>query len=459
MKKTNLAKMAKVMLSTLVMGGLLAAPVSAATTIPTSGIANENVDSTVVIGKDLAIYNKGYNKSYSPNITYTFAISSGNPNGATVNDGSRTMAVTAGDMDAVSNAQSNVVFTAQECVDTDEDLATFVRGNIEFSFNVGEFDAPGIYRYVITDTTSADTLRNAGVVRPSDYEDTRNLDVYVIANPNYTPGGQGSETPYVINGYVLTDMEVTESITGPTDKDPGFRSIIETPVTLEIPGTSGTDVTPPTPGQQTVDVTDGHSGISGDNAFDYYYSYNLTVSKEITGNMADMTHAFQFNAAITNAPATTTVDNHFYAQGVNGAITNADPVAFNLGHGASYTIYGLNPYMLATITETNDTASSYKVSTSDNVLDQVNTAPGATAADSNIAVSNYATANASGMPSTAATGVTPLTFTNNLESLPPTGVMLVVAPFIIVAALIGVAFGVSKIKVKKNTTAENSDAE
>lgn len=459
MKKTNLAKMAKVMLSTLVMGGLLATPVSAATTIPTSGIASGDVDSTVVIGKDLAIYNVGYNKSYSPNITYTFTISSGNPNGATVNDGNRTMAVSAGNMDAVLEAQSNVVFTAQECVDTDNDLATFVRGNMEFSFDVDDFSAPGIYRYVITDTTSADTLRNAGVVRPAGYEDTKSLDVYVISNPNYTPGGQGSETPYIINGYVLTDIEVTESITGATDKDPGFRSVIETPVTLEIPGTSRTDVTPPTDGQQTEDVINGHSGIVGDNAFDYYYSYNLTVSKQITGNMADMNHAFQFNAAIINAPATTTVDNHFYAQNVNGAITNAEPVAFNLGHGTSYTIYGLNPYMLATITETNDTASTYKVSTSDNVITNVNVAPGLTAADSNIAISNYATANASGMPSTAATGVAPLTFTNNLESLPPTGVMLVVAPFIIVAALIGVAFGVSKIKVKKNTTAENSDAE
>ena len=459
MKKTNLAKMAKVMLSTLVMGGLLATPVSAATTIPTSGIASGDVDSTVVIGKDLAIYNKGYNKSYSPNITYTFTISSGNPAGATVNDGDRTMAVTAGDMDAVLEAQSNVVFTAQECVDTDEDLATFVRGNMEFSFNVGEFDAPGIYRYVITDTTSADTLRNAGVVRPSGYEDTKNLDVYVIANPAYTPGGQGSETPYIINGYVLTYMDVDEDITDPTDKDPGFRSIIETPVTLEIPGTSGTDVTPPTPGQQTENVENGHSGIVGDNAFDYYYSYNLTVSKEITGNMADMSHAFQFNAVITDAADTTTVDGHFYTENSNGAIISANDVAFNLGNGDSYHIYGLNPYMLATIIETNDTASTYKVSTSDGVRTNINVAPSNTISDPNIAISNYATVNASGMPSTAATGVAALTFTNNLESLPPTGVMLVVAPFIIVAALIGVAFGVSKIKVKKNTTAENSDAE
>jgi hypothetical protein len=38
---------------------------------------------------------------------------------------------------------------------------------------------PGVYRYKITDSTSADTLTAAGLVRPSDYETERFIDVYM----------------------------------------------------------------------------------------------------------------------------------------------------------------------------------------------------------------------------------------------------------------------------------------
>lgn len=446
-------KFAKGLAACLLVTALAATPVFA------GSIGPGGVDTTggeiVTISKDIVIYNDGYNKSYSPSITYTFTIKA-----ATVTDGTtvtdtvgKTMIVKAGITEAIVNVDdetgkgsASVNFASAEVTETADQLSKAVRQNINFAFDTTKFTAPGIYRYEINDETAADLLIKAGIVRPDDYESKKFLDVYVIQATDPTSGNPTDG--FVIAGYVLLDETTNSSITPDTEKDPGFRSSVEDVEEIPVPGTE----IPGEPGEPGGIISAGSTGIANDNSFDYYYTYNVEVDKVITGNMADKNHAFPFTATLTT-PANATVGDTVYVGADKTALSASDETSFDpsLSNGGKYYIYGVNPLATVNVKEKNDTQSTYTASI------KVNTVADGDATDINyndekaatpITVSNY-NIEANAVPAAITGEDKVVEFTNDMTVGTPTGVMLVAVPFAGVAALAGGALVVSKLHAKK----------
>lgn len=448
-------KFAKGLAACLLVTALAATPVFAGSIGP-GGVDTTGGD-IVTISKDIVIYNEGYNKSYSPSINYTFTIKAATvADGTTVTDTvGKTMIVKAGITNAIVNVDAEtgkgtatVAFTSEEQSETADQLSMAIREDMNFAFDTTKFTAPGIYRYEINDETAAATLIAAGIVRPSDYESKKFLDVYVI---QATDPQSGNPTDgYTIAGYVLLDETTNSSVTPDTEKDPGFRSSVTDENEIPVPG-SEVEGTPGNPTTVTT-VTPGNTGITGDNSFDYYYTYNVEVDKIITGNMADKNHAFPFTATLTT-PADTTVGATVYVGTDKTALSASTETSFgpSLSNGGKYFVYGVNPLATVNVKESNDTQSTYTASI------KVNGTADGTATDINyseekaatpIAVSNY-NVEANVVPAAITGEDKVVEFTNDMTVGTPTGVMLVAVPFAGVAALAGGALVVSKLHSKK----------
>lgn len=448
-------RIAAALMTCAIVGSLGVMPVLAGT-IGEDGTYVGN-DTSVTIGKDLVIYNDGYTQCYSPAITYTYRIAPATVTNQSVTDNTgKVMQVYAGDADAVIGynatdgyAETNVVFNStlvQEATETDC-IAEAIRGEMTFAFNMDNFSSPGIYRYVITDVTPASALVAAGIVRPSDYEDTKYLDVYVVEKINQTPG----TPPYEIAGYTLFDTNT--SITEHTEKDVGFRTAITTITNITVPGR----IIPGTEGGTGVATEAGTSGLEGDNSFDYYYSYNLDLTKIIDGNMADKSHDFPFSIEVATPDGTTVPTTVFAGDTLAQLSANTSgSMSAGLSNGETYYVCGVNPFATITVSEQNDTGSTYIATISDgSTVDQstgedgVIVAPSGSVSAEALVVSNYSSA-ATAVPSSISGNANlDLVFTNTLEAGPPTGLMMVAAPFVAVASVIGGLFAVNKIKTKK----------
>lgn len=461
MKKTY-QRFARGLAACLLVTALAAMPVFAGS-IGENGIDNSD-DNFVAISKDLAIYNDGYNASYSPTIIYSYSIKPATVAAGThVTDSNHTtMTVSAGVGAAVDGfdtesgkAVTTVNFTSEEQKEASEEkLSMAIRKDIVFNFDLTKFSAAGIYRYEIKDETTAETLAKAGITRPADYEDTKYLDVYVIRATDSTAGEPTDG--YTIAGYVLLDENVTEITTDSTEKDPGFRSATREETEIPVPGT--TIPGDPAQGTDDVTVTPGITGVAGDNSFDYYYTYNLEVDKAITGNMADTTHQFPFEFVVSN-PGGATVGKQVYVgtdasalAASTGTVGGSDEDGYTftfesgLANNGKYYIYGINPLAKINVKETNDTTNTYNARAAIDDVESVEFT--AVNADGDYSAPEVTAANITGESDV-------LKFENNLTVGTPTGVMTVAAPFAAVALVAGGAFGLSKIKSKK----KDSDAE
>ena len=423
-------KILKTLLAVAVIGSLSLSTVMADTEIPASGVADTNVDNAVLIPKGLAVYNDGYEKTWTPEVSYTFQISSYTGAGSVTDADGNSMTVLAGNMNAVENATATVTFAAQEVEENTAnagELAEELRSAAKFEFDPTEFTQAGIYRYVITDTTAAADLQAVGVTRVGDYDTTRDLDVYVVINDG-TPA---------IAGYVLSNT-TDGTIVAATEKDPGYIT----------PGDEHSVEFPGEPGGPGGTAAQGGSVLKGT---DYYQSFNVTLTKSITGNMADPTNSFPFSIALEDADLGGIEE--VYAGKVNAvaATDDLDAQSTSLTNNEVYYIYGLNPLATVTYTETNNTANTYKVTTSDGTLTEEQTAAGATAVSGTNAVSNY-----DGTTVETAGANNDMLFTNNLENVPPTGIVKVVAPIVAVMALAIAALGFTAF-AKKNHKKETSE--
>ena len=117
-----------------------------------------------------------------PNVTYTYSISAGSAIGATATSPE----IKAG---VGKPTVSDVSYTKGDTVSDNE-----VTKNASVTFPSGTFTAPGIYRYVITESANTNTD-----ITDVD-SNTRYLDVYVV---NDTDGG------YKIDASVFTETAVT----------------------------------------------------------------------------------------------------------------------------------------------------------------------------------------------------------------------------------------------------------
>ena len=414
MKKNLLSKLIAVIIAIVLMA-------TASLTAFAAGIGNGTITSTdtsVTIPKSISLKNSSQGSYYGPAITYSYSIAPvAPPSGTTITDASTgtTLPVQAGIANGATLGGSGTVAFANPAytITNLDDEGVESTQNITVNVDLTKFTTPGIYRYVITDTTAIADLYDAGIVRPNDYDTTRFLDVYIRYNAD--------STALVVGGYTLLKTNAGTADVA-TSKDTGFNRASEAP-------TGGTEKT------------------------DVYRSYNIRVEKHVQGTMGDRINDFPFTATIGNNGGQT----YYYGKGTDAASlsqSSATTQNFTLRDGEAFYIRGLSPHATIAYTETNNTVETYKVTimgkntTSGSgwtlltaaADEQKPIAPNGTMSLTAGAITNYDTANrraASGAD--AATVATEATVTNYrdveyinlLGAVSPTGLALRFAPFII----------------------------
>ena len=305
-------------------------------------------------------------------------------------DVARTAASRAAGLDATTGVQ----------LETGEKFAT-KEATVDFS-NV-EFDEPGIYRYIITETASAANTA-AGIMQDNDVD--RVLDVYVVDK------GDGT---LEVSSYVMhTDASA---------------------VARNTTNGSGVDT--------LSDKTDGFTNE--------YSSKDLVIKKEVTGNQASRDKWFEFTVTLTgvndddnyvisigdDGVASTTDGNADATTGTTSATITANQnktnptsatgeqlkagVKFYLQHGQSIAIRGLAPNVTYTVTED---AEDYKSIKADDYTDTLK-------------VAGYEDATSGTIGAIAGNKKAVMTsFLNQREGVIPTGIILSAAGLIIVAIIV-----------------------
>ena len=264
--------------------------------------------------------------------------------------------------------------------------------NVDFSSIV--FTAPGIYRYVVTETDPSG-LQGIDLTDPSLDENTLYLDVYINSSQN----GELS-----VAGSVLSRKNdiAQNSIDAQTVYDGGF-------------GTSSTAVKP--------------TGFTN-----HYQTQDLTLEKSVKGNQGDRSRYFQFTVSITDAIPGTIFDvvlDDAEPSVQTGGSTKANPGRLTADDAGSVTavyylkdtqsvrIQGIAEHTSYAIQEVIADSEGYQVS------HQINTKKDGKEAASGTAVSGK---------EIAATEMADMDqeviYTNYRNGVVPTGVMTQTAPYL-----------------------------
>lgn len=326
-----------------------------------------------------------------PNATFTFSIAAGtavaasgtNPAIYAGNDSHVTGQPTL-DSATVTFAPTDDTFSDKQEGDTVslDSNQKYAKKTVKVDFSKVTFNAPGIYRYKITEQGTNDGITN-------DQNPTRTLDVYV--------------------SYKLDAVSQQ-----PTDE-------------LEVNYVMyGTDVTGNT------NLTNGKSTQFTNK----YATYDLTLAKNVTGNQGDRDKYFAFTVNISNAKAGTVYNVNLDDADAKPTVgnveqTNSDKLTvptgatsvsatYYLKHDQSIVIEGLTAATKFAITENDYSGDGYTTSYK-------------LTADQDSATSGHEiSATAMG------TADRKVTFINNKAGAVPTGILLDVAPYIVLVALVGV---------------------
>ena len=442
--QTKLFKKIAALVTCAAMATTLTAGVSAAV-LGGNGTV-ESTDNSILILKELKVYNTTGEDIYLPTVDYGYTIAPATvASGVTVTDDQPVQSVVySGVAAALTTTSATVSFSpattagysaAGAATTITQPTAaattgTSYYGGFNVSFDPAEFPHSGIYRYVITEADGTNTKASAGVVHQDDtsYVATRYLDVYVrdaVAADNAT-------TDEVICAYVCWVPDATQ------DQDSNIDY--------------GND-----PANPTLNVTKTQGYVS-DEGGDKYNTYNLTLDKTISGTTND--HDFPFQVVFSNG----TDAGKFYYELSSAAGTNADVTlasgaatvgtlatgsAISLGNGDSVTFYGIPAGTTATVNEQNDTYDVYAVTMTDHngtdVLAETDVAAGS-ASGACSAVLNATTT------TTLGTADSTVSVTNELKEISPTGVIVRYAPYIIMIVAASVLFVVAR-KVKRTNEA------
>lgn len=423
------------------------------------------------LSKEIIVFNTDGSKIFEPNVTYTYSVAPVASTKATITDTKKTtdtkddivVKVKPGIADTVSlasdgkiifgsddDAAATVETTAEsvytEGLDTNDAIQT-ISGSVGVTISAEKFEDPGVYRYVITDTTTDATLDAAGIDRSTDYEEELYLDVYVRYDDQEELGVYGyvlfrGGTEGADKSFDDKTNDVIEA-NGDSVKVSGFDTDSEI-----LPGGTGS----------------GGSTDPGTYLSDQYHTYNVEVTKEVTGSLGDKKHEFPFQIDLANTKGITSKTNFSYAINDNTATATALSEAgawassnLKLKHGDSILITGLPVGETIKVLETNDTNDTYKVSA---VLNDGADDYGKTYLDKEVVASGAAAvgmANVEAIDNKGASNAPindVIAFTNDLEAISPTGLLFTVAPF---AAMAGLGAGMIVLfsKNKKRDDAEN----
>ena len=373
--------------------------------IGSNGGVTETTETSITIKKEITAYNPFGSTVNAPSITYSYSIASPGEASKTITDSNNVSVGTVAGP-AGATITSSITWDAGT---TDDQMKTATAGEANYKtitadFSGVTFPAAGVYRYVITETA---TYTNTGVVDGGDH--TRYLDVYV---KNSTTEGK-----YEIYGYAC--FKYNNNIDGRSD------AATSDTVTKAV-------------------KTEGfvaNSNTADNHTTDKYYTYNLTVGKTLSGDAGMNSHQFPFGIAFTGSETGVLpiisgdagTKPTWNAKGTMSSFNcTADEAAkLKIANGQTVTITGIPVGTSVVINEKNDvTGTTYKSASSgaDTNAGDISIATGIT--------SNDAKVNAQTAGSVADKTVT---FTNTLELISPTGVVLRIAPYALMLAA-GIAF-------------------
>lgn len=322
----------------------------------------------------------------------------------------------------------------------------YAKKTATLSFENVEFDEPGIYRYVITETQGT----AQGITYDAD--STRILDVYV-EDVTPTTGENAGKKTLKVNNYILHATDSTITIDETTYGSDG--EVISGKTTQN-------------PGDETSDYKS--QGFTNE-----YSSYDLTFSKTVTGNQGSKDKYFAFTLNIENAAAGTVYtvsyeddSNDNTTDGNADVSISANPnkattcissdvtqpaeltvgsdgtvsQVFYLQHGQKIAVRGLAKGTKYTITENPE---GYSPSATANGEDKKTGDAVAEGTDITLNSDNA-------ISDDFIQGDAVIDFTNNRHGLIPTGVLLsVAAPAIVgMAVLGGIVYLLFKNKRRKN---------
>ena len=405
-------------------------------------------NTAIPLNKTVVIFNTQDNTTVrEPDITFSYVIakvdsvaSEGAQLSATVSDNTNTVnvynGVLTGDYAGAITNPANIVYSSSNTVSaTTKGYEDEKYTNI--TVDPTKFPHAGIYRYVITESSN-ETLKNVGMeAHTSNYDNTRYLDVYIY-NPDNDHNTLWMGAAVIFKSASTDESNppktASEAITTTTDKTTGFE-----------PGNN-------TPASGTNDYTN-------DETVDRYFTYNLQVTKAITGTLADKNHDFPFQISFTGALANAvTVDvTNSSASPANTTLSISTTAATDtaaLRDGETYSVTGLPKGTTVTVKEYNDTVDDYKLTTSFAGTTSEATISAATlgtdadhlTGETGVLINSYST-------TVKADANTVLTFTNDLASISPTGYVSRFAPYALIL-IGGIALLIIAKKHKKHTDEE-----
>lgn len=420
------------------------------------------VANTVRIDKEIVIFNTNSTDTlvFLPNITYTYTVAAADVAAdkhikdeyglsATIQDGVAaaisTTSATVSYSDANGIKTGSTTITAQPYVLTKQ-AGVAAAGYFDVTFDPTKFTKPGVYRYVISESTGAsvDAGRTAAGVtnEKENYGDKRFLDVYVQNKAGSTTG------ECEIYGYALyedgtnADKEFDAANRKLTAKTNGFVS-----------NKNDASAQAYDPKEKDVDI---------------YQTANVKVEKSITGTMGDKTNKFPFEATITNGTVTSQAKFSYQIVATGGTLNPAstsNPTKALDADGAATIgkaqatvvdnlalkdkeyvyIYGVpgkgdgttfnNKYATITtvaVKEYNNTTDTYTVSAKYNDADVDVTTTEGTGTSKNMAkstVGSVATQNI-----VFKTTEDKMLVTNSLSAISPTNVVMRYAPYLLILA-------------------------
>ena len=342
-----------------------------------------------VLKKAIAVTNyDGY--AYEPTITYTYTLANGTADGTVTNTtDDLTVAFKAGDINWLADGE-NAVKTAEFNSSNAVTGETSSR-DLTWTFAPDEFPSAGVYRYTITETPSVDPA-SIGIVKSEAYDPEKFLDVYV----------RNGDAGHEIYGMVVVDDEEDAVIEG-SAKSEGWN-------------------------------------INED--LEEYKTYNMTVTKQITGAGADMTAKFPFTVSLEGEMGSANIATEGTGEAISEFGLNEDgsaTVTGTLGHEASLTIKGLPITVGFSIKETNNTRETYKATAA-----AVNVEDSTLAEEADLEGDGHEVVVLTDGAIAKASGAIDITVTNDLAAISPTGVVLRYAPYLLILAAGIVIFLVSR---------------
>lgn len=414
-------------------------------------------EKTIKIAKELTVYNKDETSINAPTVSYSYTVTAGaagvsitdattdHTSGTAITVQTKAGVLTGLKVNNTSGATGTISWASTETVTAaDGGAANLKYLNIGFSDVV--FGAAGVYRYVITETPPAYAASGVTETTNTTNPHVRYLDVYVRpATSGFTDGTHA--TDWDIYGYVC--MLESEAIT--PDGDTTSTGAVKT--NGFVAGTN-----------------DGTAYLA-----DSYYTFNVTVSKTVSNDgYAAANHLFPFTVIFTNSAVTQDVDIIGPAASTDlTGWTNPASSALSAGntkgivnikHDASVKYIGIPNGTSVEVYETNDvTGVTYLVTTVTDGVTPGTVDPAVTPGTTPTAAVAQASPKEA-YQSTKATITTTadadddtahtVAVNNNLQVISPTGVVLRVAPYLLMLAAGIALLVIFLVKRKKHTDEE-----